>query len=232
MSDVVVDAPVSSVDLIGRPVFVVADQRVTEIASTRGEAVFTADDPFRQVSGSEVVALPVLGEFLRTWNGSREVNGHWLGLTREGAAEGRLEALVMEGSQVQRVTFEPGNVDARRVVTGRASEGERAVMAAALAEALAHEQTRQAHEQWIARLVQDAHTEADSRDWCGDFDEFMERAGLPRRSQEYVLRVEVTATVYVTRAGVSDEAAIDSLTNQEVLNLMSAEHISFEAEVA
>lgn len=113
MSDVVVDAPVSSVDLIGRPVFVVADQRVTEIASTRGEAVFTADDPFRE--GSEVVALPVLGEFLRTWNGSREVNGHWLGLTREGAAEGRLEALVMEGSQVQRVTFEPGNVDARRV---------------------------------------------------------------------------------------------------------------------
>ena len=89
MSDVVVDAPVSSVDLIGRPVFVVADQRVTEIVSARGEALFTADDPWQQVEGSEVVVLPVLGEFLRTWNGSREVSGHWLGLTREQDVEGR-----------------------------------------------------------------------------------------------------------------------------------------------
>lgn len=232
MSDVVVDAPAWSVDLIGRPAFMVADQRVTEIASTRGCGVFTVNEPHREMSDTEVVALPVLGEFLRTWNGSRDVDGHWLGLCPEGAVGGRLTGLVMEGAQVQRVSFEPGQVDARRVVTGRAGEGERSAMAAVLAEALAHERTKQAHESRIARLVEDAHAEADSRDWCGEFDDFLERAGLPRRSRDYLLRVEVTATLYVTHEGVSEDAAIDSLTKQEVFDLLKAEQIDVEAEVA
>ena len=46
------------------------------------------------------------------------------------------------------------------------------------------------------------------------------------------MRVEVTATLYVTREGVSDDAAIDSLTKQGVFDLLKVEQIDFEAEVA
>ena len=44
-------------------------------------------------------------------------------------------------------------------------------MAAVLAEALAHERTKRDHESSMARLVEDAHVEADSRGWCGEFDQ-------------------------------------------------------------
>jgi hypothetical protein len=143
-----------------------------------------------------------------------------------------MSALVMDGPQVSWVSFEPEQIDARQVVTGRAGEGERCAMAALLGEVRAHEGTKQAHEDRIARLVEEAHAEANSRDWCGEFDDFLERAGLPRRSRDYLLRVEVTAAVYTTREGVSDDAAIDSLTRQGVFDLLDAQQISFEAEVA
>lgn len=44
--------------------------------------------------------------------------------------------------------------------------------------------------------------------------------------------MEVRATLYVTPEGVSEDVAIDSLTKQEILGLLNAEQIDFEADMA
>jgi hypothetical protein len=56
--------------------------------------------------------------------------------------------------------------DARQVVKGRASEGERAAMVALLEQARAHAATVQTHSQWVDNLVEGAHSEANDREWC------------------------------------------------------------------
>ena len=38
------------------------------------------------------------------------------------------------------------------------------------------------HRSFIDQLVSDAHTEAEERDWCADFDDWMAEHGLPRRT--------------------------------------------------
>jgi hypothetical protein len=114
-------------------------------------------------------------------------------------------------------------------VSGRATEGERVAMSALLVEAGAHERTKREHKDRLERLVDAAHAEADERDWCFEFDDFLEAQGLPRRSHDYQLRVEVTATVYVSRDATSEDNAIDSLTTQEVFDLLTVQNIDYEA---
>ncbi len=217
------------VDLINRPVFLADGQRFSHVSSVQGDEVFTADDPSRALTGDAVVALPVLGEFVRTHDGTQDVSGYWLGLVREAAQQGRLEAFVLEESRVRLVSFEPLQVEARQVVSGRATEGERVAMSALLVEAGAHERTKREHKDRLERLVDAAHEEADERNWCFEFDDFLEAQGLPRRSHDYQLRVEVTATVYVSRDATSEDNAIDSLTTQEVFGLLTVQNIEYEA---
>ena len=54
-------------------------------------------------------------------------------------------------------------------------------MGALLTEARAHHATRSDHEAWRDQIVAEAHGEADDREWCGEFDDFMARVGLPRK---------------------------------------------------
>jgi len=82
---------------------------------------------------------------------------------------------------VHRLVMPVAKADARQVVTGRASEGERAAMVALLEQARAHAATVQTHSQWVDNLVEGAHSEANDREWCEEFDDFMDRMGLPRK---------------------------------------------------
>ena len=52
---------------------------------------------------------------------------------------------------------------------------------------------------------------------------------MPRRSRDYQLLVEVTATVYLSRSATSEDNAIDSLTTQEVFDLLTVQSIDYEA---
>ena len=84
------------------------------------------------------------------------------------------------------------------------------------------------HEAWRDRLVSEAHSEADDRQWCGEFDDFMDRVGLPRRSREYDLEVEVSATVRVTLTATSEEEATDALTRENVWAALGEDNITWD----
>ena len=72
------------------------------------------------------------------------------------------------------------------------------------------------------------HSEADDRQWCGEFDDFMDRVGLPRRSREYDLEVEVSATVRVTLTATSEEEATDALTREDVWAALGEDNITWD----
>lgn len=62
---------------------------------------------------------------------------------------------------------------------------------------------REAHAEWLDRLQDRCAEEADDNEWCGEFERFMENAGLEgRRATE----IEVTATLLV-RMSVDDSDA-------------------------
>lgn len=227
-----VEAPAWAVDLVERPALLEGGRVLTQVSAVRGQEVFTLHEPGRGRTGQEVVALPVTGESITAQTSEGEVRGYWLGMVLEAGCADRFEAFVLEGSVVRRVTFEPGQAEARQVVTGRATEGERVVMQALLTESCAHHQTWVTHQQRIDALVHDAHEYAENSDLCETFDDFMESHGMPRRSRDYELRVEVTATVYLTRSGGDVEDAIDSLTRQDVFDALGAEQIEYTAEEA
>jgi len=230
MTTMTSEAPAWSVDLVGRPAAV--DREITTVTALRGNEVFTDREPGRGRDEGEVVALPVTGEFVHIDAGEAEVaRGYWLGLAEQTTRVGdEITVLLLAASIVREVTVRLELVEARRVVSGRATDGERAAMGALLAEARAHRRTRRDHAAWLDRLTEEAHTEADDRDWCGDFDDFMARVGLARRTRDYDLRVEVTATVYLTRNANSGEEAIDALTCEDVREALSCGDIKWEAE--
>lgn len=53
-------------------------------------------------------------------------------------------------------------------------------------------------------------------------------APLPVRTREYELRVDVTATVYLTASGTDVDEAIRTVTNAEVFERLSAESIDID----
>jgi hypothetical protein len=77
-----------------------------------------------------------------------------------------------------------------------------------------------AHARWREGLVEDLHAEADRRDFCSDFDDWMADHDLPGRSREWEVAVDVTKRVYVTvAAGCAEDAcsAVDSFMVREAL---------------
>ena len=253
MSTMTTDAAVGGLDLVGRPA--VVDQKLTTITAVDGSQVFTAREPASAVDAADVVVLPIVGEYVEFpdvipspvqgyWLGPVDqivgeyvempdvipspVQGYWLGPVDQTRFGETFTALLLVGTGVTEVVMPTSKADARRIVTGAA--GERAAMEALLAEARAHRCTRREHAAWVDRLVVDAHEEADDRGWCTSFDDFMDRAGLPRRTRDYDLCVEVTATVRVTRSASSPREAIDGLTREEVWAAMGADNIEWDAE--
>lgn len=222
--------PASAVALTDRPAFVVAGQCFTQIIGVDGEGVRTDAEPGRVLLRDEVAALPLLGEFVETRNEEGPVRGWWLGEGVPRMNADRLAVLVLSGLEVRRVLLEPMLADARRIVTGRAGEAEQAVMVTLLAEARLHDQAMRQHERWTDALVADAHETAHRHDMCEVADALLERHGLPARSSDFDLRIEVTATVYLTRSGRDLAEAVSGVTKPDVLALLGADDLSIEVE--
>lgn len=84
--------------------------------------------------------------------------------------------------------------------------------------------TRREHEAWRERLVECAHQEADDREWCPDFDDFMADMGLPRRTRDYDLKVTLPEmTLYFTREGTDAENAGKDITRDDILEAIKPE---------
>lgn len=83
-----------------------------------------------------------------------------------------------------------------------------ALMAQALArEAVQRRQDNDKHATWVTRLVDMAHTEANDRGWCSEFDDLMDELGLPRRSREYEVRARFSGEVSITVTATSEDEA-------------------------
>lgn len=227
MTTLTTDPAVSGLDLIGRPA--VVDQKLTTITAADDTHLFTARDPETALDPTTVIPLPVVGEYVEMPDViPSPVQGYWLGPVDEHRIGEHFTALVLVGTTITEVVMPTTQADARRLVTGAAAE--RAAMEALLTETRAHRCTRREHAEWVDRLVRIAHEEADDRGWCGEFDEVCDRIGIARRTRDYDLCVEVTATVRLTRSASSAEEAIDSLTREDVWAAMGADNIEWDAE--
>lgn len=84
-------------------------------------------------------------------------------------------------------------------------------------------------QEWKQRLIVAAHEEANKRDYCSDFDDFMEENGLPRRQYEFEVQVNVqtianeTITIRVT-AESADDAREDVDNNRVADEYRAAGH--------
>lgn len=66
-----------------------------------------------------------------------------------------------------------------------------------------------ANEEWRNRLVEDLHREANDREFCSDFDDFMAEHDMPRRVQEYSVDVSVMLQVTMLVTADSENAAVE-----------------------
>lgn len=228
MTTMAAEAPAWSIDLVGRPA--VVDEEITTVTALRGTEVFTASEPGTGREAETVVVLPVTGEFVEMPDVIPSgVKGYWLGPVETGRhVRETFAVLVLSGATVHRLVMPVAKADARQLVTGRATEGERAAMGVLLTQVRAHDCTRREHEAWRDRLVAEAHEEADDREWCGEFDDFMDRVGLPRRSRDHILEVEVSATVRVVLNATSEEEARDAVTREEVWSALAEDNITWD----
>ena len=227
MTTIIPDTAVSGLDLVGRPAIV--DQRLTTITAVDGQRLSTALDPDASLEAPDVLLLPHAGEYVEMPDViPSPVQGYWLGPVDETRIGEHFAALVLVGTRLTEVVMPTNQADARRLVTGAAIDP--APMQALLAEARAHRRTRRENAEWVDRLVSIAHEEADDRGWCTEFDDVCDRIGIPRRTRDYDLRVEVTATVLVSRSATNADEAIDSLTREDVWAALSADNIEWDAE--
>ena len=135
----------------------------------------------------DLIVPPQVGDRVRvvTTDGAA-LDGYWLGQTELPAGEGpvieatvfttqgaietrRASITTLLDESSCRVEGEPNPETVRLLVGQLAYVGEAA---------------RKADERFQARIdsiVEEAHQEARDRDWCTEFDDFMERMGLPRK---------------------------------------------------
>jgi chromosome segregation ATPase len=67
------------------------------------------------------------------------------------------------------------------------------------------------------RVVDVGGQAAEQHEWCGVYDEIMEKLGLPRREREFEVRVRVSYDTTVTLMATSDEDAEERIGSTEVL---------------
>ena len=225
----ITDAPTSDIALIGR--LAIDEGVVSTVTAVRDANVFTARAPSQERPATAIIALPLLGESVRI---SAFTTGFWIGLVDEPteiAPDWHLRAYVLVGAEIRTVRVEQQKIDARHSVQGTASQPEIVAMTALLRSIRNHEQTRREHQEKLDSLVRAAHQEADDRDWCDEFDDIIERHGLPRRVREFPLRLEVTAVVYLTASGPTYEDALESISDRQVWDAMEEDDIVWTAEL-
>lgn len=86
--------------------------------------------------------------------------------------------------------------------------------------------------EWRDRLVEDAHQMANEKDLCGEFDDFMEEHGLPRRMKTFEVTVQFTGTIRFN-VKASEEADAESEAYSMIRRFdESSMNRHFEDEVA
>ena len=172
---------------------------VIERLSPVGEAILT-DGTHRALDALTI--LPTLGDFVTVIDtaGVRRA-GYWLALVPEAhvTPEGPVVVRLLTGETVTRVALPLPTP----IVTheGRA-EADQVPILRALSK---------------AELIDDLHKEADSRDFCSEFEEFCDRHGLPGREREHTLLVTATVTYRVHVVAANLDAATESVTRDDVL---------------
>lgn len=170
------------------------------------------------------VLLPVVGELVRVARRTSGgvVEGRWLGLVRSpDCSAGVTARLLVSGDGVVLVPARADRMGHEETVLSAAPACEPGEALRALwAELERAADVARAHEVFVDRLTEAAHEEADSREWCSDFDDFMERMGLARRSQSYRVEVTVSATVYVDACSESD--ARDEISAELIAQVLGA----------
>ncbi|MFE5309900.1 hypothetical protein [Isoptericola sp. NPDC056605] len=211
-----IDAPTTALALEGRQA--IANGQLTTVTRVDGDTLYVEHEPGRALAAGGVVVLPTTGEPV-TVNGDPRV---WVGtdtaLTGAVALrEGNLWTVwVSPSGDVYSGQHAITELDARKIVTGPPEPGMRAAMTAISNQRRAQQAAAADRAEWIERLTDEAHTYANDNALCERFDEFMEEHGMRRRTRDYDLRVEVTATLYITRNAESVDDAINDLERDDV----------------
>ena len=222
-----IEAPTTALALEGRQAIV--NGRLTTVTRVDGDTLYVELEPGVAHPAYDVVVLPTPGERV-------VVNGDpraWVG-TESARAEQHVGVTlwvlwVSESGDVYSVPYAVAELDARKIVTGPPAPGMRAAMTAILNERRAQQAAAAERAQWIERLTDEAHEYANRNDLCERFDEFMEDHGMRRRTRDYDLRVEVTATLYITRNAQSVDDAINDLDREDVWDHLEARDLDWNA---
>lgn len=204
--------PAMTTNYRGSKALVGTENTLVEIADITGEMATTTDGRHHGVDG--VTILPVGGQCLAAEPAGRR----WLGIAQEPAT---LEQVVYgwvlgADGALEKATFTRREIDARTAVAQDCPHGD-APMAAALMSSLASRvRLEEDHQGRMDTLVSEAHQWANDNSLCETFDDFMDEQGLARREQDFQLRVEVCATVYLTCRAATLEDAIEAIDTDEV----------------
>ena len=182
----------------------------------------------RSFARSAVLAPPAVGDRVRVYcpNGEAVV-GYWLGFEELPSTEGAmmLANIFIEAS---------GSAERRHVNILNTERGvcrmPHNVTSVELVRELVRElassadlvrSTQEASQARIDSIVEGLFEEAQERDWCSEFDDFMERMGLPARQREFELRVEVPVTVYVTVTANNYDDAVEDVDSVMVWDALT-----------
>ena len=228
-----------ALSLTGRPAFVptLGQMRVV-VESPEGGPIRVApsNNPSAVADAPDAIVLPVIGEPVSV-DGAV---GVWLGAVPGDVSSGQITAWLLAGAIAREMSRPAAQWDVRECVTG-ASQSQEVSSLVALANALeqAHllrgdlERQRLAHARWREGLVEDLHAEADRRDFCSDFDDWMSDHDMPGRSREWSVAVDVTKRIYVTvSASNVDDAceAVDSYMVREALRFVDVDGDDWETD--
>lgn len=222
---VVQDAPVAAesvaVSAVGRRVFTRSGLWFTPARSV-GVAVF--DSAGAEFGVGDLVVLPVLGERVQVATSSGGLVGWWLCHEELPNARVRVSVLTVDG--LRQAVIEPRAADVRLVAGSDSCPPDlRLALKALDTTTKAAQLAELLHQQRIDALVEAAHEEANYRDWCGEFDDFMENNGLPRRSRDYEVTVEVPVTVTVTVTARSSDDAEEMVTRDDVWEVLTRDNL-------
>lgn len=191
-------------------------------SSQPGGEVETVDD---------AIILPNVGESVTV----DDETGLWLGLIPGSGSDGQVTVWLLCGSVVREVRRPAAAWHAAQCVTGPAQADVGAALSAlALATQRAHTlnesmvQQREARQRWCDALVADLHEEAERRDFCSDFDDWMDDHGLPGRTLEWSVPVDVTARVMVTVSASNAESACEAVDTDMVRDALRFAHVDYE----
>lgn len=228
-------APASARErMVGRTALL-EDGSSARIDSATVDTLTLGEPAYRTVplDGAQVQAIfPAPGELVHpSVMDAVGAEGYWLGY--EPSRTGGLGACVLLGKDGQVARHQVPSVaavDARSVVVAEdtAAEATAAACAAVLSLNTLITAERRERLEFVDRLVEVAHREADERDWCSDFDDILQDLGLPRRQHEYRVRVRFSGYVDIERTAESFDDAAENIGSEDVLDNLNSYDITID----